>query len=147
MSIRPSQLKTTVNVFFQDMDTGVLANIEKSFSNDTEKTYQQLAETTLYRGVTLAGLTNSQLLLKSGKRLATGELVLPRSAAAMASNPQSFQWEQLKPPLAAESFEQLAARWAFLPPSYLSRDDVAKDSMWSRSHVQKMSCSIPSSNA
>ena len=59
------------------------------------------------------------MLLKSGKRLASGELVLPRSVSAFASNPQSFQWEQLKPPLAAEDFGQLSSRWAYLPPSYL----------------------------
>ncbi|HND56547.1 MAG TPA: hypothetical protein PLV92_29215, partial [Pirellulaceae bacterium] len=34
-------------------------------------------------------------------------------------NPQSFQWEQLRPPLSVESFAQLRARLRFLPPSYL----------------------------
>src|SRR5690606_15388665 len=85
----------------------------------SQRAFQELAETTLYRGTTLAGVAGSQMLLKMGKRLASGELVLPRSASAFASNPQSFQWEQLKPPLASEDFGQLSSRWAYLPPSYL----------------------------
>lgn len=119
MSVRPGRSKTTFSVFLQDADTGTLATIERSFSNESEKTFQELAESTLYRGTTLAGLAGSQLLLKSGKRLASGELVLPRRVSAFASNPQSFQWEHLKPPLAAEDFDQLFCRWAYLPPSYL----------------------------
>ncbi len=119
MSVRPGRAQTTFNAFFQDADTGILATVERTFSNQSEKSFQELAQTTLYRGITLAGLAGSQILLKSGKRMASGELVLPRSASAFASNPQSFQWEQLKPPLAAESFAHLASRWAFLPPSYL----------------------------
>jgi hypothetical protein len=119
MSVRPGRAQTTLNVFFQDADTGILATVERTFSDQTERTFQELAETTLYRGTTLSGLAGSQMLLKSGKRLASGELVLPRSGSAFASNPQSFQWEQLKPPLAAENLDQLASRWAFLPPSYL----------------------------
>ncbi len=119
MSMRQGRSQTTFNAFFQDAETGILATVERTFADESEKTYQQLAETTLYRGTTLAGLTGSQVLLKSGKRLASGELVLPRSQSAIAVNPQSFQWEQLKPPLAAENFQQLANRWAYLPPSYL----------------------------
>lgn len=119
MSVRTGRSQTIYNAFFQDADTGVLATVERSFSDETAKTFQELADTTLYRGVTLAGLAGSQVLLKAGKRLASGELILPRSASAFASNPQSFQWEQLKPPLLVENFEQLSSRWAFLPPSYL----------------------------
>lgn len=119
MSVRPGRSQTKLNVFFQDADTGTLATIERTFSNDSEKSFQELAESTLYRGTTLGGLAGSQMLLKSGKRLAGGELVLPRSISAFASNPQSFQWEQLKPPLAADDFRQLSSRWAYLPPSYL----------------------------
>ncbi|MEZ6088797.1 MAG: hypothetical protein R3C05_12385 [Pirellulaceae bacterium] len=119
MSVRPGRTQTTFNAFFQDADTGILATVERTFSDETERTFQTLAESTLYRGITLSGLAGSQMLLKSGKRLASGELVLPRSASAFASNPQSFQWEQLKPPLAAEDFGQLSSRWTYLPPSYL----------------------------
>ncbi len=119
MSLRAGRSHTIFNAFFQDADTGVLATVERSFSDQTGKTFHELAETTLYRGVTLAGLAGSQILLKTGKRLASGELVLPRSASAFASNPQSFQWEQLRPPLLVENFEQLASRWASMPPSYL----------------------------
>jgi hypothetical protein len=71
------------------------------------------------RGVSLGSLATSQLLLKSGKRTPGGQLILPRIAANLVTHPQSYQWEQLKAPLAAESFAQLSARLELLPPSCL----------------------------
>jgi hypothetical protein len=55
----------------------------------------------------------------SGKRRPSGVLTLPRTAGNVSCNPQNFQWEQLKPPLAADSFAQVRARLELLPPSYL----------------------------
>ena len=51
---------------------------------------------------------------------------LPRMSRHVTVHPQSFQWEQLKAPFAAESIAQLRARLRFLPPSYLRRGTETK---------------------
>ena len=125
LGVRPGPRHVTLSAYLQDADTGSVAAVERAFadpdaaSGDQPRSFVDLASTVLSRGVTLGSLAGSQLLLKSGKRTASGVLTLPRTAGSLSVNPQGFQWEQLKPPFAAEDFEQLAARFASLPPSYL----------------------------
>ena len=134
MEVRAGKSHTLVYVYFQDVDTGFVAAIKRSFSNAPLedngvlqrtplpfelKSYSQLAGSSLTRGLRLTSLAGSQLLLKSGKRSPGGELTLPRSSTSFSSNPQSFRWEQLKPPLLSENWGQLINRLETLPPSYL----------------------------
>ena len=125
LGVRLGRRVTTLSAYVQDADSGSLAAVERSFADpapdagEVPKSYVDLGGTVLSRGVTLAALSQSQLLLKSGKRTPSGRLVLPRTAASLTINPQVFTWEQLKPPAAVEDFTQLAARLAALPPSYL----------------------------
>ncbi|HZN34704.1 MAG TPA: hypothetical protein VFB80_12840, partial [Pirellulaceae bacterium] len=125
LGVRLGRRVTTLSAYVQDADSGSLAAVERSFadpapdSGEEPKSYADLGGIVLSRGVSLAALSRSQLLLKSGKRTPSGRLVLPRTAASLTINPQTFSWEQLKPPAAVESFAQLAARLASLPPSYL----------------------------
>jgi len=125
LGIRPGQRHATLSAYLQDADSGSVVAVERTFadpdpqSGDAPRSFTDLAATVVVRGVSLAALASSQLLLKSGKRTPSGVLILPRTAGSLSVNPQSFQWEQLKPPFAAESFAQLAARFESLPPSYL----------------------------
>ena len=125
LGVRPGKHHATLSAYLHDTDTGSVAAVERTFadpdpeSGDEPRSFTDLGATVLARGVSLAGLASSQLLLKSGKRTPSGQLILPRTAGSLSINPQRFQWEQLKPPFAAESLAQLTARFEVLPPSYL----------------------------
>ena len=135
--VKAGRKHTTVSVFMQDTDTGLLATIQRTFANEaaaetatspamqsppsvtTSRSFESLVATPIYRSVRLAGLAGSKMLLKSGKRTPSSELKLPRSAMAVGVNPQLFRWETLMPPLLADSFAELADRIKAVPPSYL----------------------------
>jgi len=125
LGVRPGKRHATLSAYLQDADSGSVVAVERTFadpdpkSGDEPRSFAELAATVLVRGVSLAGLASSQLLLKSGKRTPSGQLILPRTASSLSTNPQSYQWEQLKPPFAAESFAQMSARFESLPPSFL----------------------------
>jgi hypothetical protein len=125
LGVRRGKRHTTISTYLQDAESGSLAAVERTFADPDPKngeqtrTFTDLADTILVRGVSLARLATSQLLLKSGKRTPGGQLILPRIATNLVTNPQSFQWEQLKAPLAVENFAQLSARLESLPPSCL----------------------------
>lgn len=125
ISVRRRKRHTVLSTYLQDSDSGSLAAVERTFvdpdpqSGNLPRSFTDLAGTILVRGVSLASLATSQLLLKSGKRTPGGQLILPRVAANLVTNPQSFQWEQLKAPLAVDNFAQLYARLELLPPSCL----------------------------
>ena len=125
LGVQPGRQHTTLNAFLQDSDTGMVVAIQRTFtdpdpeSGDEPKDFTELAALSLIRGVSLGSASLSQLLLRSGKRTPAGELILPRGSGKLTTNPQSFQWEQLKPPFAADNFEQLRQRFETLPPSWL----------------------------
>jgi hypothetical protein len=125
LGVRRGKKHTTISAFLQDADSGNLAAVERTFSDpdpqsgEQPRSFADLAGTILVRGVSLANLAMSQLLLKSGKRTPGGQLILPRMASNLVTHPQNFQWEQLKPPFAVESFTQLSGRLDSLPPSCL----------------------------
>lgn len=125
LGVRPGKRHTTISAYLQDADSGSVVAVERTYadpypaSGDKPRSYASLASTVLVRGISLGSLATSQLLLKSGKRTPSGQLVLPRIASNLTAHPQNFQWEQLKAPFAVENFSQLAARFETLPPSYL----------------------------
>lgn len=125
LEVRPGPKHTTLRAYLQDVDSGNAVAVERTYadpapkSGEAVRTYAELAGLALLRGTTLAGIASSQLLLQSGKRTPAGHLVLPRTASSLTTHPQSYQWENLKPPLAVENFEQLRARLECLPPQCL----------------------------
>lgn len=125
MKIVPGTKQTKVWAYLQDADSGSLMAVERIFANpdpkagETPKSFTDLADTVLVRGISLRGLATSQLLLKSGKRTPAGKLILPRTASSMMIHPQSYQWENLKPPLLVENIAQLRSRFESLPPDCL----------------------------
>lgn len=125
LGMRAGRSVTTLGAYLQDSDTGTLCVVERTFADPSAesgaepKAYALLADTIIARGISIGGLAAAQLLLKSGKRTPSGQLILPRGAIAMTANPQSYQWEHLRPPVAVENFVALAARLDAIPPSYL----------------------------
>lgn len=125
LGIRSGRTHTTVSAYLQDVDSGTVSAVERIFADKTDsggpavRLLADLAETVLVRGITLAGLASSQLLMKTAKRTPGGQLILPRTAGNVITHPQAYQWEHLQPPFYQEGFRPLAARLEQLPPSCL----------------------------
>ena len=125
LGVRARKRHTTISAYLQDVDSGSVVAIEQTFANPDPQSGQtlpgfaDLASASAIRGLSFASMATSQLLLKSGQRTASGQLVLPRTASSLTLHPQSFQWEQLQPPFAVDDFSQLAARVESLPPACL----------------------------
>lgn len=115
----------TATAYLYESNTGTIVAVERTLADpaadsaDAPKAVDDLATTPLVRGASIGGLGLSQLLTKSGKRTPGNRLILPRTASSLTINPQTFQFEQLKPPFAVERFSQIQARMKYLPPSYL----------------------------
>ncbi len=109
----------TLTTYLQDADSGTLMAIPKHFvSIDNQPAdFQQLAQTTIGKGLSLASIGAGQLLIKGGKRTPSYEFVPGRSALSL--HPQSFRWEQLRSPLLVDSFADLQATLVDLPPRSL----------------------------
>lgn len=125
LGVEVSSRQIYLHAFLQDAESGAVVCLERSFrsgDSDAESTHKPLSELVAFplaRGISIGRVALSQLLLSSGKRTPTDELVLPRGADKVTVNPQTFQWEQLKPPFAAERFSQLRQRFEDLPPDCL----------------------------
>jgi hypothetical protein len=63
--------------------------------------------------------------MQGGRHAADGRLFIGRARAAV--NPQAFRWEDLKAPVLAEDFDEIAARLSLLPPSALRPRRAAGD--------------------
>jgi hypothetical protein len=109
----------TLTTYLQDADSGTLMAIPKHFINIDNQSadFQQLAQTTIGKGLSLASVGAGQLLIKGGKRTPSYEFVPGRSALSL--HPQSFRWEQLRSPLLVDSFADLQATLVDLPPRSL----------------------------
>ncbi len=109
----------TLTTYLQDADSGTLMAIPRHFVNiaDQPADFQQLAQTTISKGLSLASIGAGQLLIKGGKRTPSYEFVPGRSALSL--HPQSFRWEQLRSPLLADCFADLQAVLVNLPPRSL----------------------------
>jgi hypothetical protein len=109
----------TLTTYLQDSDSGTLMAIPKHFVNMANQPadFQQLAQTTIGKGLSLASVGAGQLLIKDGKRTPSYEFVPGRSALSL--HPQSFRWEQLRSPSLVDSFADLQATLVDLPPRSL----------------------------
>ncbi|MCG8648880.1 MAG: hypothetical protein MI861_03555, partial [Pirellulales bacterium] len=125
LGVRPGRQHTKMHAYFQDIDTGTVVAVKRIFSDpdpdsgEAPRSVDHLATHGLARGVTLGNAAMSQMTLASGKRTPTDELVLPRGAGKLTTNPQTYQWEQLVPPLAIDDFAVASQRFESLPPEWL----------------------------
>jgi hypothetical protein len=109
----------TLTTYLQDSDSGTLMAMPRYFGNvaDRPTDFQQLAQTNVVKGLSLASIGAGQLLTKGGKRTPSYEFVPGRIALSL--HPQSFRWEQLRSPLLVDSFADLLAMLVDLPPRSL----------------------------
>ena len=124
LDARPTPLSVVFRIFFQDSETGSVLVLNRTVSSretvdDDAKSFDDLGSRLVADQSSVAQLAKSIVALGSGKRTPTDELVLPRGRGKLAVNGQSFLWEKLMPPFAAESFEQIKQRLEQLPPDWL----------------------------
>jgi hypothetical protein len=114
---------TEVESYLQDMDSGLVVAIQRTFNDpdpasvDEPRSFNKLGQFPVAKGVSLSSLAEGQMLIKGGKRTARCEFFIGRSPATF--NPQSYQWERLRPPLLVENLEELNARLETRPPQCL----------------------------
>jgi len=118
--VRVGRKGVEISVYLQDQDSGIVMALQSQFANPAEgepRPFWQLAQLPIARGVLLGTLGAGQLLIKGAKRSAGHQLILGRQP--LSANPQTFQWESLRPPLLVEDFSELKARLSSLPPASL----------------------------
>jgi len=114
-----------------DTETGGVAVISKEFADpkpetkQEPKTFPELARHVAAKGETFAALGGGELLTDGGKRTVAGRLTFTR--VNLSVKPQDFKWEALKPPVAVDTFAEVAARLAALPPAALRPRRAAED--------------------
>lgn len=134
-----------LNSFLQDQDSGMVVAVTREFADPVAPsnpagsagtggagqvgrasppaTFARLAMTPVVQSASLAALGQGTLLLSGGKRTPARRLIVGRTRSTV--NPQAFQWEQLKEPVRVDSYDELRARLAALPPAALRPRRVA----------------------
>lgn len=129
--VQAGRRSATLSAFLQDANSGSMVAVSREFpdpapeSKDLPRPFWQLAQTPALKGASYSILGAGQLLAKGGKRTTSHELILGRAKATV--NPQNFSWENLRPPVLAESFAEVRARLGALPPASLRPRRVAED--------------------
>jgi hypothetical protein len=111
----------TLTAYLQDVDSGTLVALPKSFANPAADQlpdpFYQLAHHSVGKRMQLGAIGAGQILMKGGKRSPSGHLIPGRGP--MSLNPQSYQWEKLRSPLRIDSFTELTHHLQQLPPPQL----------------------------
>jgi hypothetical protein len=129
--VRIARGGVTLTAFMQDSDSGSVVAVSRDFNDpakdsvDIPKPFHRLAETSVVRGLTLAGLGGGQLILQGGKRAADHRIVVGRAKASGTG--QAYAWESLRAPVRVEDFGELRARLGALPPASLRPRYVAEN--------------------
>lgn len=119
-AVEPAQVGPIFTTYLVDTDSGNVVTVERRFQDpqSTEpKSFWELGQTISGAGTTIYALGAGQLLSRGGKRSQTHRLDLGRTRAVV--NPQRFEWEQLRAPVAIESFREAAEHLRSLPPAAL----------------------------
>jgi hypothetical protein len=117
--------------YLQDGDSGMVVAVCRDFSDppkeapEPPKEFWRLAQMPVVKGTSLAALGTGQLLMKGGRRTPDRRFLPGRAPASF--NPQAYAWETLRQPLLAESFAELQARLALLPPAALRPRRIGED--------------------
>lgn len=109
-----------LTAYQQDINSGALSVVRVAITDPSEPSAQpnpwrHYAQTPIAKGINLEAFASGQVLLKSARRFANGELKLGRAPASALA--QAYNWETLRAPLLAESIAELSARIAAQPPA------------------------------
>ena len=110
-----------VVAYMQDLYSGNLITMRKEFLNkqgEERVNFAAIAEKPVLKALALADVGKGQFLIKGGKLTIAREFKPSRTAPTF--NPQSFQWDLLRPPLLVESFAELRSVLDAQFPTYLS---------------------------
>ncbi|MCC2670494.1 MAG: hypothetical protein K0Q72_2965 [Armatimonadetes bacterium] len=120
-----------LSAYLQDVDSGQVVAVSRDFADPPADSgaapapLWELARVPVLKGVPLTALGAGQLLVQGGKRTPGGTYQPGR--ARFSCNPQSFQWESLRPPVLVEDLAELTLRLAAQPPAALRPRRVASD--------------------
>ncbi|MEL7304236.1 MAG: hypothetical protein AAFZ38_08625 [Myxococcota bacterium] len=119
-AVEQAKVGPIFTTYLVDVDSGNVVTVERRFQdqqNTEPKSFWELGQTISGIGITIHAFGAGQLLSKGGKRSQTHRLNLGRTRAVV--NPQRFEWEQLRAPVAAEGFQEAAEHLRSLPPAAL----------------------------
>ena len=119
-----------LTAYLLDTDTGTVGVISKRFANPTDtalspKAFADLGRASAVKSIPFAELGRGQLLYEGGRRSANFRITLGRAPAS--NQAQTFQWNELPPPVAVNEYAELSRRIASLPPSALRPRRAAED--------------------
>lgn len=118
VQVRHKNIQLTT--YLQDTDSGSVVAICHDFpdsQDDNPVDFWQLAQNNAFKQVSFATLSAGQMLVKGGKRTPNYQFLPGRTQVVV--NPQTFEWESLRPPLLVENFNSLRAYLELLPPTSL----------------------------
>lgn len=119
-----------IEALLQDASTGTVVGVSRSFADDGDAAappegFSGLARRLAIKGRNLWTIGSSQIVIKSATLHSDHELSLGRSTATVYA--QRFAWEDLRAPVAAESFAEVRARLSRLPPASLRPRRLGED--------------------
>ena len=128
--VRINKRSVELTAYLQDSDTGSVVAVCKDFADRADdsqppRSFAELAQASAVKGTSFAALAAGQLLIRGAKRDASHRLTTGRADATV--QPQTFTWDNLRPPVFVEEFAELEARLSTLPPSSLRPRRVAED--------------------
>ena len=124
-----SKGQVLLKVYVQEVKSGTVLRVSRSFTSEADllKPFSQLALTSGFKRFSLASLGRGQVITKGGKRSPSYEFRPGRAAASL--NPQTFAWENLRPPLLVDNIQLLQDHLAQLPLAAL-RPRRLVDNFW-----------------
>lgn len=121
--VRHRHNSVEIMALLQDDSSGTTCAVRRHFpdpvddGDEAPEDLARLGRKLVVKGRDLATIGAGQLVIKEGKLRADHHLSLGRSTASVYS--QTYAWEDLRPPVHAESFAEVRARLAKLPPASL----------------------------
>lgn len=118
LQVEVRRRSAVLTVPLQDLATGSIVVARREFVTPEvgeAKAFADLARNVFAKRIALDTIATGQLLIQGAKRSVNGELAASR--AAVAINPQAYEWEKLRSPILVESFEELRAHREALPPA------------------------------
>jgi hypothetical protein len=119
-----------LNSHFQDAKSGNIVALSKEFANPTDeslampKHFWQLAESPVVKS-DIAKVSAGRLVAKGGK-LTPARIFVP-GRAPVQTNPQMYNWEQLRAPVFGETFADIRASMAAQPQAFLGPRQVGRN--------------------
>ena len=116
---------------FQDTKSGNILALPREFNDPSDeslarpKPFWQLAEHAIVKGNNINAVASGRLITKGGK-LTPARIFVP-GRAPVQSNPQMYNWEQLRAPIYGESFADIRATIAAQPPAFLGPRQVGRN--------------------